>query len=91
LRTVAGVLLALGLAAAAPALAATSSSPSSTPSFRPMDPAVQLRLDEASARIETLSRALRAAIGDPEEYARLRAEHEAAVLTYEAIRKVAYP
>ena len=90
MRPVTILLLAAGLAAA-PALAETDPARSPPLSFRPMDPAVQQRLDEASARIEALSLALRAAIGDAEEYARLRSEHDAAVLSYEAISKLAYP
>ncbi|HYE48954.1 MAG TPA: hypothetical protein VEB20_05145 [Azospirillaceae bacterium] len=61
------------------------------PVYRPLDPALQQRLDASSARIAALSVALRAAVGDVAEYARLRAEHDAAVTDYQAASKAAFP
>jgi hypothetical protein len=90
-RTALRVLLVVGLTALPATLPAAEPARAPLLSFQPMDPVVQKKLDEASARIEALSRALRAAIGDAEEYARLRAEHDAAVLTYEALSRTAYP
>ena len=48
-------------------------------------PALQARLDASMARLEALSRALRAAIGDMDTYAPLRLEHDAQLEIHRAL------
>jgi len=79
-------LLACSLSVGAEAAGSHLSGDYSTlPPIRVIDPALQRQLDASSARIEALSRALGAAVGDVEEYAQLRAEHDAEVRTYDSL------
>ncbi|HYE49153.1 MAG TPA: hypothetical protein VEB20_06165 [Azospirillaceae bacterium] len=95
-RTAALLAALLALPAGAPAMAAEAASPAprsahtAIPAYRPMDEALQRRLDASSARIAALSEAMRAAIGDAAAYARLRAEHDAEVLSYQEASRAAY-
>jgi hypothetical protein len=80
------------VAIAAPAVAGTP--PVSAPvsdflSGRRVGPDLQTRLDASMARLEALSLALRAAVGDADSYARLRVEHDLEVKTHKALTQKA--